>query len=117
LCYSYLVRYRFVLQMPGAEYYLGVGLAIFSTLFIGASFVIKKKALLRLQSRGSVRAGSGGYGYLKEWVWWTGLIFSEYDNEKYVGRLGITFGLISNRDGLLVFRSTHEFDGLLKEVP
>lgn len=56
------------------DFYIGLGLAISSSIFIGASFTIKKKALIRLQRRGMVRASSGGYGYLKEWVWWAGLL-------------------------------------------
>lgn len=60
------------------EFYIGLGLAISSSLFIGSSFIIKKKALIRLNRIGGVRAGAGGFGYLKEWIWWAGLICSEY---------------------------------------
>ncbi|GIY00373.1 hypothetical protein CDAR_583521 [Caerostris darwini] len=56
------------------DFYVGLGLAISSSLFIGASFVIKKKGLLKLGSKGQTRAGLGGYGYLKEWIWWAGLL-------------------------------------------
>ncbi|XP_015594333.2 magnesium transporter NIPA2 [Cephus cinctus] len=56
------------------ELYVGLGLAISSSGFIGASFIIKKKALIRLQKFGGLRAGSGGFGYLKEWIWWAGLL-------------------------------------------
>ncbi|XP_050573493.1 magnesium transporter NIPA2 isoform X1 [Bombus affinis] len=56
------------------NFYIGLGLAISSSGFIGASFIIKKKALIRLQRRGALRASSGGFGYLKEWMWWTGLL-------------------------------------------
>lgn len=56
---------------------IGVFLAVISTIFIGASFIIKKKALIRLQGSGSLRAGSGGLGYLREWLWWAGLISSK----------------------------------------
>jgi hypothetical protein len=44
----------------------------------GSSFIIKKKALIRLNQTGAVRAGAGGFGYLKEWIWWAGLLSSEY---------------------------------------
>ncbi|XP_067626140.1 magnesium transporter NIPA2 [Eurosta solidaginis] len=54
--------------------YIGVGLAICSCFFIGFSFIIKKKALLRLSRQGEMRASAGGYGYLKEWIWWAGLL-------------------------------------------
>nr|CAD7455748.1 unnamed protein product [Timema tahoe] len=56
------------------QFYIGLGLAVSSSVFIGSSFIIKKKALLRLNRTGSVRAGAGGFGYLKEWVWWAGLL-------------------------------------------
>lgn len=51
------------------DFYVGLSLAVSSSLFIGTSFILKKKGLLKL----SVRAGSGGFGYLKEWMWWAGL--------------------------------------------
>ncbi|XP_033829765.1 magnesium transporter NIPA2 [Periophthalmus magnuspinnatus] len=56
------------------EFYIGLSLAVSSSIFIGASFILKKKGLLRLARRGSTRAGQGGYAYLKEWLWWAGLI-------------------------------------------
>lgn len=56
------------------DFYIGLGLAIGSSGFIGASFIIKKKALIRLQRCGGLRASSGGFGYLKEWIWWAGLL-------------------------------------------
>jgi hypothetical protein len=43
----------------------------------GSSFIIKKKALIRLNRTGGVRAGAGGFGYLKEWIWWAGLLSSK----------------------------------------
>ncbi|XP_035388176.1 magnesium transporter NIPA2 [Electrophorus electricus] len=55
-------------------FYIGLSLAISSSIFIGGSFILKKKGLLRLASNGSMRAGQGGYAYLKEWLWWAGLI-------------------------------------------
>ncbi|XP_017775572.1 PREDICTED: magnesium transporter NIPA2 [Nicrophorus vespilloides] len=56
------------------EFYFGLVLAISSTAFIGSSFVIKKIGLIRLNRRGALRAGSGGFGYLRDWIWWLGLI-------------------------------------------
>jgi drug/metabolite transporter (DMT)-like permease len=54
---------------------IGVTLAASSSLCIGASFIIKKKGLRRSGSRaGHIRAGSGGYSYLREPLWWLGLI-------------------------------------------
>ncbi|GBP10464.1 hypothetical protein EVAR_72612_1 [Eumeta japonica] len=56
------------------DFYVGVGLSISSCFFIGSSFIIKKKALIRLNRYGEVRASAGGFGYLKEWIWWAGLL-------------------------------------------
>ncbi|XP_069780815.1 magnesium transporter NIPA3-like isoform X2 [Narcine bancroftii] len=54
--------------------YIGLILAISSSFFIGVSFILKKKGLLRLAEKGITRAGHGGYAYLKEWLWWGGLL-------------------------------------------
>jgi len=51
-------------------------LALSSSLFIGASFIIKKKGLKKAASSG-VRAGVGGYSYLYEPLWWVGMITSQ----------------------------------------
>ncbi|OQR69377.1 magnesium transporter NIPA2 isoform 2 [Tropilaelaps mercedesae] len=57
-----------------AQFMIGLALAVSSSLFIGSSFIVKKKGLLRLGCvPGRTRAGAGGFGYLKDWVWWTGL--------------------------------------------
>lgn len=56
------------------EFYIGLSLAISSCIFIGSSFIIKKIALIRMNRGGAVRAGAGGFGYLKEWIWWAGLL-------------------------------------------
>ncbi|KAM6261231.1 magnesium transporter NIPA3 [Porphyrio hochstetteri] len=60
----------------GSKYrlYVGLALAIGSSIFIGSSFILKKKGLLKLAGKGVPRAGQGGYSYLKEWLWWAGLI-------------------------------------------
>lgn len=55
------------------DFYIGLVLAVSSCLFIGSSFIIKKKALLSAGKRGRIRAGMGGHGYLREWIWWIGL--------------------------------------------
>ncbi|TRY54628.1 hypothetical protein DNTS_001610 [Danionella cerebrum] len=52
------------------DFYIGLALAISSSIFIGGSFILKKKGLLRLAKKGSMRAGQGGHAYLKEWLWW-----------------------------------------------
>ncbi|KAH9757920.1 putative magnesium transporter NIPA3 [Citrus sinensis] len=51
----------------------GLVLALSSSFFIGASFIVKKKGLKRAGSSG-VRAGVGGYSYLYEPLWWVGMI-------------------------------------------
>lgn len=40
------------------DFYIGLGLAISSSIFIGGSFILKKKGLLRLARKGSMRAGN-----------------------------------------------------------
>lgn len=61
-----------------ASFTIGLTLAILSSVFIGSSFIIKKSGLKRLGGLGYLRAGSGGFRYLKDWVWWLGLTMSEY---------------------------------------
>lgn len=40
------------------EFFIGIGLALSSSLFIGSSFILKKKGLLKLTNyHGSLRAG------------------------------------------------------------
>lgn len=77
------------------HFYFGIFLALLSSLFIGSSFILKKKGLIKLmQTDGTLRAGwfsrkqnknsfaifnwtilgSGGFGYLWEIQWWAGLM-------------------------------------------
>ncbi|KAI3956261.1 hypothetical protein MKW92_028084 [Papaver armeniacum] len=51
----------------------GLVLALSSSIFIGASFIVKKKGLKKAGASGT-RAGSGGYSYLYEPLWWAGMI-------------------------------------------
>ncbi|KAI3788875.1 hypothetical protein L2E82_01655 [Cichorium intybus] len=51
----------------------GLVLALSSSLFIGSSFIVKKKGLKKAGASG-IRAGSGGYSYLYEPLWWVGMI-------------------------------------------
>ncbi|KAK6143400.1 hypothetical protein DH2020_023748 [Rehmannia glutinosa] len=51
----------------------GLILAMLSSLFIGTSFILKKKGLRRAAEAGT-RAGVGGYTYLLEPLWWAGMI-------------------------------------------
>ncbi|CAA6654092.1 unnamed protein product [Spirodela intermedia] len=52
----------------------GFVLALSSSAFIGASFIIKKKGLRRAADASGVRAGGGGHTYLLEPLWWVGMI-------------------------------------------
>ncbi|CAK1601094.1 unnamed protein product [Parnassius mnemosyne] len=56
------------------HFFIGLGLATSSSIFIGSSFIIKKLALKKLNDLGNLRASAGGYGYLKQWMWWLGLL-------------------------------------------
>ena len=60
----------------------GLLLALSSSIFIGSSFIIKKKGL-RLAALTGVRAGAGGYSYLMQPLWWLGtltMVFGEIFN-------------------------------------
>ncbi|CAK5106837.1 unnamed protein product [Meloidogyne enterolobii] len=64
------------------DFYIGLGLAISSSIFIGSSFIIKKKALIKLASVSgdyAQRASEGGYGYLKEWLWFVFFLFFSFE--------------------------------------
>ncbi|KAJ8408906.1 hypothetical protein AAFF_G00247240 [Aldrovandia affinis] len=56
------------------NFWIGLSLAVFSAFLIGGSVILKKKGLLRLADKGETRAGEGGHGYLKDWMWWGGLL-------------------------------------------
>ncbi|XP_051960936.1 magnesium transporter NIPA2-like [Xyrauchen texanus] len=56
------------------NFWTGLTLAILSSFLIGGSVILKKKALLRLANTGEMRAAEGGHGYLKDWLWWGGLL-------------------------------------------
>ncbi|XP_050673987.1 magnesium transporter NIPA3 [Leptidea sinapis] len=56
------------------SYLIGLILAISSSIFIGSSFIIKKIALKKISDQGNVRASAGGYSYLRQWMWWLGLL-------------------------------------------
>lgn len=51
----------------------GLVLALSSSIFIGSSFIVKKKGLKKAAASG-VRAGVGGHSYLSEPLWWIGMI-------------------------------------------
>ncbi|KAG5868050.1 hypothetical protein JTB14_033055 [Gonioctena quinquepunctata] len=56
------------------DFYIGLCLSISSSLFIGSSFIIKKLSLNRITRGGYLGAGAGGFGYLRDWLWWLGLL-------------------------------------------
>ncbi|KAK9677579.1 hypothetical protein RND81_11G153200 [Saponaria officinalis] len=51
----------------------GLVLAVGSSLFIGTSFILKKKGLRKAAVNGT-SAGYGGYTYLLEPLWWAGMV-------------------------------------------
>ncbi|CAN1835270.1 Probable magnesium transporter NIPA2 [Linum perenne] len=53
----------------------GLILAVSSSIFIGSSFIVKKKGLKKAADNGT-RAGLGGYSYLYQPWWWAGMITS-----------------------------------------
>ncbi|XP_032193074.1 magnesium transporter NIPA4 [Mustela erminea] len=55
-------------------FYVGLGLAFLSSFLIGSSVILKKKGLQRLVASGATRAVDGGYGYLKDAMWWAGFL-------------------------------------------
>lgn len=57
---------------PPAYKIVGIILAISSGLFIGVSFVLKKHGLLKANEKYNEAAGEG-YGYLKNFWWWSGM--------------------------------------------
>ena len=52
--------------------YVGLALAVGSGVFIGSSFVFKKKGLLAAQRKYETRPGES-FAYLKNAMWWTGM--------------------------------------------
>jgi len=52
----------------------GVAIALSSSIFIGASFIIKKKGLIRSGEAGGKQAAQGGFAYLHNRVWWLGMV-------------------------------------------
>ncbi|KAJ6754594.1 MAGNESIUM TRANSPORTER NIPA1-RELATED [Salix purpurea] len=51
----------------------GLVLAVSSSVFIGSSYIVKKKGLIKSGNNGT-RAGAGGHSYLCEPWWWAGMI-------------------------------------------
>ncbi|KAK4201038.1 putative NIPA-like protein 1 [Triangularia verruculosa] len=79
---------------PPAFKAIGIGLAIGSGAFIGTSFVLKKVGLLRANEKYNEAAGEG-YGYLKNFYWWAGMILM------ILGE-GLNFAAYAFTDAILV---------------
>ncbi|KAI8586696.1 magnesium transporter NIPA-domain-containing protein [Geranomyces variabilis] len=58
-------------EAPAYHKFVGIGLALLSSLFIGLSFILKKRALIR--SRHGQAANQKGHAYLRNPLWWTGM--------------------------------------------
>ncbi|KAI8393435.1 magnesium transporter [Radiomyces spectabilis] len=56
------------------EKYIGLILAMSSSVFIGLSFIITKKGLINVkQQHHGASAADGQYHYLRNWTWWAGM--------------------------------------------
>ncbi|CCX35450.1 Putative uncharacterized protein [Taphrina deformans PYCC 5710] len=54
--------------------YIGLGLAISSSLAIGTSFIITKKGLIDSQRQSGFDATEDNFNYLKNPIWWAGMV-------------------------------------------
>jgi drug/metabolite transporter (DMT)-like permease len=93
----------------------GFILAMVSSAFIGASFIIKKKGLRRASANGP-GASVGGYGYLLEPLWWVGMItmiVGEIAN--FVAYIYAPAGLVTPLGALSIIVSAVLAHFLLKE--
>uniref|UniRef100_A0A6T7YWG7 Magnesium transporter n=1 Tax=Prymnesium polylepis TaxID=72548 RepID=A0A6T7YWG7_9EUKA len=62
---------------------IGLGLALSSSAFIGASFVLTRMALQRASLKPGISARAGGFSYMKEPMWWLAMgtmLFGELAN-------------------------------------
>ncbi|KAI9319320.1 magnesium transporter [Dichotomocladium elegans] len=53
--------------------YIGLILAMSSSVFIGLSFIITKKGLMNAQRHHGASAVDGKHHYLRNWTWWAGM--------------------------------------------
>ncbi|KAI8145090.1 magnesium transporter [Fennellomyces sp. T-0311] len=53
--------------------YIGLILAMSSSVFIGLSFIITKKGLMKAKRRHGSSAADGQHHYLRNWTWWAGM--------------------------------------------
>ncbi|KAJ3148929.1 hypothetical protein HDU86_007287, partial [Geranomyces michiganensis] len=59
-------------EAPSYHKFVGIGLALVSSLFIGFSFILKKRALI--YSRNGQAANQDSHSYLRNPLWWTGMV-------------------------------------------
>ena len=104
LCVPFLYLYHLVAPIistisPGAfkrnemsdedsyrNFYTGLGLAVSSSIFIGSSFIIKKKGLLRVSQSSGLRAGTLNtviIYYLRLTDKWTMILYINYSMSLY----------------------------------
>ncbi|XP_027331514.1 probable magnesium transporter NIPA4 isoform X2 [Abrus precatorius] len=91
----------------------GLILALISSGFIGASFIIKKQGLRRAAAVSGVRAGVGGYYYLLEPLWWVGMTTREIAN--FVAYAFAPAVLVTPLGALSIIVSAVLADFILKE--
>lgn len=58
------------------EKYIGLALAVTSSLAIGTSFIITKKGLIDAADRHDGYS-SDSYSYLRNGIWWAGMVLSQ----------------------------------------
>jgi hypothetical protein len=78
---------------------VGITLALVSGLFIGSSFIFKKKGLIDCRALGDTDAGNS-HAYLKSPMWWTGMILSKC-NFLLLKYILVTF--VCTKNGFLFF--------------
>ncbi|XP_033099891.1 magnesium transporter NIPA2-like isoform X1 [Anneissia japonica] len=61
-------------EISNTDFYIGLALAVSSSIFIGSSFIIKKKALIKITAYATRSTSDGGHAYLREWLWWAGFL-------------------------------------------
>nr|AAH31109.1 Nipa2 protein [Mus musculus] len=66
------------------DFYIGLGLAMTSSIFIGGSFILKKKGLLRLARKGSMRAGKLCPLGIKKYIYTHTFRFFEYRHTVFI---------------------------------
>ncbi|KAG4304777.1 hypothetical protein PORY_001830 [Pneumocystis oryctolagi] len=80
---------------------IGFALALASGCFIGASFVIKKKGLLDTTCKKGLVAGQG-HAYLKNGVWWTGMMMCALAVGEVLNFVAYAFASIKKLGAILV---------------